>query len=207
MTDLVKRAKISYIVISCMMIVLGTVLIAVPQIGSNIVCYILGGTAILFGAAKIVGYLSKDLFRLAFQFDLSLGILLMLLGTLVICFANALYAVLPYIFGVYAIIDGIAKLQISIDAKRFGFRHWWTLVLLAIATSVAGVLSITYDLLARDALLIWLGILLICDGIENLCTVIYTVKVFKNCKKIINEDENVVDEDVNIIDGDDGIVG
>jgi len=206
MSNLVQRAKIYYIVVSCLMIALGLALIIFPQMGLNIVCYTVGALAILFGVAKIVGYFSKDLFRLAFQFDLSLGILSVLMGILVICFANAdtWYVALPYIFGVYAIIDGIAKLQTAIDAKRFGLRNWWGLVLLAILTSVAGVLSIMYDMIARDAILIWLGILLLCDGIENLCTVIYTVKTFKNYKKVAKE---VKDDIENFIDGDDGIVG
>lgn len=176
----VKCAKIAYIVSSVLMIALGLVLIIWPQIGLKIACYVVGAVACLFGIAKIVGYFSKDLFRLAFQFDLSLGILAILLGAVIIITPDTLGAALPYIFGIYALIDGIAKLQISIDAKRFGLKNWWILIMLSVLTCGAGILLMVYPNAGATLILILLGVSLIADGIENLCTVIYTVKVLKN---------------------------
>lgn len=183
----VKRAKIAYIIASSLMIALGLLFIIFPRETTAAACYVLGAVMILFGLAKIVGYFSKDLFRLAFQFDLALGLMAIILGVLVICYPNALQAMLPYVVGVYAIIDGIAKFQISVDAKRFGYKKWWILIVFALLTTAAGVLLIVYPAAGTDVLLILLGISLILDGAENLYTVLYCVKVFKNFKKDAEE--------------------
>ncbi len=75
-----KTAKIGYLVISVLFCVLGIVLIAAP--GTSVVWLgrLLGIGMIVFGAIKLVGYFSRDLFRLAFQYDLAFGILLIALG-------------------------------------------------------------------------------------------------------------------------------
>ena len=80
----IKAAKIGYIMISILLCVLGIVLIAVPDFSVTLLCRLGGGIMVLFGLVKIVGYCSKDLYRLAFQFDLAFGILLVALGVILI---------------------------------------------------------------------------------------------------------------------------
>ena len=68
--------KTGYIVISALFCVLGVVLFVmaercVPWIGRA-----LGIGMVVCGAVKLGGYFSRDLFRLAFQYDLAFGILL-----------------------------------------------------------------------------------------------------------------------------------
>ena len=60
-----KTAKIGYFVISVLFCVLGIVLITSP--GTSVVWLgrLLGVGMIVFGAIKLVGYFSRDLFRLA----------------------------------------------------------------------------------------------------------------------------------------------
>lgn len=192
---LVKGAKIAYIVSSALLMCLGLVLIIWPAIGLKIACYIVGALAILFGVAKILGYFSKDLFRLAFQFDFTLGIIAILLGILTIILPSVvddeIFAiVLAYIVGIYTIIDGIAKIQTSVDAKRFGFVNWWVLILLAALTCAAGVLLLIFPLIGAEVVLVMTGVSLLVDGIENICTVAYMVKVFKNFKPENLDSEN-----------------
>jgi len=179
----VKRAKIAYAVASALMIVLGLVLIIHPEIGITTVCYIVGALAILFGAVKIIGYFSKDLFRLAFQFDLALGIFSVILGVILIAYPGKVASAISFVYGIYAIIDSVLKLQTAYDAKKFGFARWWVIVVLSIVTCCAGLFLVLNPFEGSKALLILLGISLLADGIENLCTVIYTVRTKKTDKK------------------------
>ena len=75
-----KTAKIGYFVISVLFCVLGIVLITSP--GTSVVWLgrLLGVGMIVFGAIKLVGYFSRDLFRLAFQYDAIYGVLLIGIG-------------------------------------------------------------------------------------------------------------------------------
>ena len=79
-----KIAKIGYIVVSVLFCIAGILFIALPEISTKIVKIEIGIAAIVFGIVKLIGYFSKDLYRLAFQFDLEFGILMVVLGTIVL---------------------------------------------------------------------------------------------------------------------------
>ena len=68
-----KAAKIGYIILSVLYCVLGILLITMPELSITALGILLGIGMIVFGIVKIVGYFSKDLFRLAFQYDLAFG--------------------------------------------------------------------------------------------------------------------------------------
>lgn len=63
-------AKIGYIVLSVVFCIVGVLFVAWSDIGTQVLSRALGIAMIVFGGIKIVGYFSKDLFRLAFQFDI-----------------------------------------------------------------------------------------------------------------------------------------
>ena len=115
-----KTAKIGYFVISVLFCVLGIVLITSP--GTSVVWLgrLLGVGMIVFGAIKLVGYFSRDLFRLAFQYDLAFGILLIAIGIVTLARPNGAMSFLCIVFGIPVLADGLFKIQISLDAKRFG---------------------------------------------------------------------------------------
>ena len=63
----IHTAKVGYIIISVLLCVMGIVLIVVPNFSALLLCRIGGLLLILFGFVKIIGYCSKDVYRLAFQ--------------------------------------------------------------------------------------------------------------------------------------------
>ena len=75
-TKAIRIAKISYIILSSLFIVLGVGLIALRDLSVSLIGIAAGVMLIAFGIVKLIGYFSKDLYRLAFQFDLSLGLML-----------------------------------------------------------------------------------------------------------------------------------
>ena len=75
-----RAAKTGYIIMSVLLCVLGVVLFVWPGVSVAVIGELLGIGMIVFGAVKVAGYLSRDLFRLAFQYDLAFGVLLMALG-------------------------------------------------------------------------------------------------------------------------------
>lgn len=71
-----RAAKTSYIVLSALYCVFGVLLIAVPDFSMKLLGILVGCMMIGFDAVKLMGYFPRDLYRLAFQFDLAYGILL-----------------------------------------------------------------------------------------------------------------------------------
>ena len=79
-----RVAKTGYILMSVIFCVLGLLFILRPDRSLTVMGQVLGIAMIAFGAVKLVGYFSRDLFRLAFQYDLEFGILLIVLGVIVL---------------------------------------------------------------------------------------------------------------------------
>lgn len=173
-------AKIGYVIMSVVFCVVGILFMVWSDVSTVALGYALGGAMIVFGIIKIVGYFSKDLFRLAFQYDLELGIVLTVLGVIVL---TKPFDVMNFIFiamGIAILTDSLFKARIAYDAKRFGITVWWMILALAIVSGVIGVMLIIRPWESARMLTVLLGISLLSDGVLNLCVAISTVKIVKN---------------------------
>ena len=175
-----KIAKIGYIVMSIVFCIIGAVFIALPEPSLLSVSRMLGVAMIIFGAIKLVGYFSKDLYRLAFQFDLQFGLLMMILGIAMLVRPAKLLSTMMIALGVAIVADALFRIRIAIDAKKFGISAWWLIVIAAVLTAAFGVMVAFHPLESAKALMSMLGIALITQGILNLIVVVFTVKIIKN---------------------------
>lgn len=176
----IKAAKTGYIIISILLCVLGIVLIAVPDFSVTLLCVLGGGIMMLFGLVKIIGYCSKDLYRLAFQFDLAFGILFVVLGFILIIRTDAMVNLICIVMGICVLADALLKIQISIDSRAFGIKKWWLILAMAILTGVAGFLLIFRPSENIQIIMILFGIVLITEGVLNLITILIAVKIIRH---------------------------
>ena len=175
-----RIAKIGYIVMSVLFCLAGVLFIAMPEISTKIIGICIGISMILFGIVRLIGYFSKDLYRLAFQFDLEFGILMMILGVIVLFNPENLMAFICVAIGISILLDGLFKIRIALDSKQFGIKSWWLILALAIVTGVIGVFLIFDSVTGSELMTVILGLTLLSEGILNLSTVISTVLIVKN---------------------------
>ncbi len=175
-----RIAKIGYIITSCMFCIAGILFITLPEMSTAVIGICIGVAMIVFGIVKLIGFFSKDLFRLAFQFDLEFGILMIILGILLLFNPDKLMSFICIALGISILLDGLFKIRIAMDSKKFGIRNWWLIFALAIGTAVIGIALIFFSAAGAQVLTILLGISLLAEGILNLYTVVSTVKIIKN---------------------------
>lgn len=175
-----RIAKIGYIVMSVVFCITGALFIAQPDISTTMIGISIGIAMIVFGIVKLVGYFSRDLFRLAFQYDLEFGILLLVLGAIVLIRPDDLLTFICIAIGISILTDGLFKVQIALDSKRFGIKSWWMIFALAVAAGVVGVFLIFHSAKSAQLLTILLGVSLFAEGLLNLYTVISTVLIIKH---------------------------
>ena len=135
---------------------------------------------IVFGTIKIIGYYSRDLYRLAFQYDLEFGIVLIVIGAIVVAKP---FDVLNFIFiatGIAILSDSLFKIRIALDAKKFGVGAWWVIMAFAMLTGLIGLLLVVRPWEGVRALTVLLGVSLLFEGTLNLCVAVSTVKIIKN---------------------------
>lgn len=172
-------AKAGYVLSCVLLCALGITLIAIPDFSISMLCQVGGILLILFGCVKIIGYISKDLYRLAFQFDLAFGILLISMGAILILRTGSMVHIICSLLGLYILADALLKVQISIDSRSFGIRQWWIILAAAVITSIVGFLLIFRPYESARMAMILLGISLLSEGILNLVTVLTAVKIFR----------------------------
>ena len=178
----IREAKWFYIICSVLTAAAGIYIIIRPHSSAIFLCRLMGVLAVICGAAKIFGYISYDIYNLAFQFDLSLGIFAIIAGLVMLLRSEHVIAFLPVLIGIFILVDGVFKLQTAVDAYRFGLSGWWLFLIGSVICAILGILLITDPFYGSEALTVLVGIGIAADGIQNLFNAAYTVKIIKNKK-------------------------
>lgn len=172
-----KVAKYGYIIISAVFTLAGLVMILYPSPSQSFIGIFFGIALLVFGIIKLVGYYSRDLFRLAFQYDLQFGILLCVLGIITLIRHNEAVAFLCVAYGICIMADSLFKIRTAFEAKAFGIRQWWLTLVLAILTGLLGLLITLSPFAATRAVTILLGISFVSEGLLSLGVAISMVKI------------------------------
>lgn len=178
----VNRARIIHSILAVMLMAFGTGLILWPEQSFILVCRIAGGILIVYGIVKIICYFTRDPYQLAFQFDLAMGIFALILGITLAAIAEDMTRIFPTFIGIIFLVDAVFKIQTALDARRFGLRKWWFILILAVLAGIAGVVLIIHPLETSRFIMIVTGLNFFLDGVLNLWVVLYTVKIKRICR-------------------------
>ena len=92
---------------------------------------------------------------------------------------DAMVHILCVLLGLATLADALLKVQISIDAKRFGISKWWMILAAAIFTGVVGALLLFRPNAGAEVIMTLLGLSFLGEGILNLVTVLCAVQILK----------------------------
>lgn len=173
----IRAAKIGSILLSVLTCALGLLLALRPGLSLFLIGRLVGATMVVFGVVKLVGYFAKDLYRLAFQFDLAFGILLITVGAILLAKPLGTAGLLCAALGVVLLADGLLRVQTALDARRFGLNTWWLMLALAVITGAVGALLALCPATGAEALTQLLGISLLAEGALNLCVAVCAIKI------------------------------
>lgn len=181
-TKFIRTAKVGYIALSALLCLFGLLLIIFPDTAANVAGFICAILLIAFGIVKIIGYFSRDIYRLAFQYDLAFGLLMILLGAAMFANPGSLSSFICLSLGLYILTDSLFKIQIALDARRFGVRSWMLILISAVLAGIGGLLLVLRPTESIQVLVVMLGISLLFEGLLNLITVLTSVKVMRELR-------------------------
>ena len=171
-----KLAKAGYLIISAVFYVAGAAYIILPEVSPQTLCVISGIVLIAYGVIKIIGYFSKDLYCLAFQYDLACGMLLIVFGIITLGRSRQIIPHLSVGLGALILLDSLLSIQMSRDAKRFGLETWHIILAAAIAAGIFGGMVIISPFRTALGQHLSAGCALLAQGFKSHCVVHYTVK-------------------------------
>lgn len=177
-----KVAKYGYIFVSVCFCLVGIRILLMPTPEIATIGMIFGIAMLTFGIIKLVGYFSRDLFRLAFQDDLQFGILLIILGLITLAKRENIVSFLCVAYGISMIADGLFRAKTALEAKRFGIHSWWLTMALSILTGLIGIMILAWPQTAVAMAQTLLGLSLILEGGLSLSVAISMVKIIDHQK-------------------------
>ena len=180
MLNVWKRFKTGAIAVSCLILIMGLVMIIWPGISASIIYYILGAVFIASGIYRIVRYFNSDLLGLFFRFDLAGGIFSILAGLLMVCHPAGAEFLLPFVTGLYLITSSVFDIQTAVEMKRCLIPNWWVCLTAGIISTLFAFLLFLDPFTGNSVIMIFAGISLVIGGIESLCVIHAITKALKN---------------------------
>lgn len=184
-----RAAKIGGIIVSVLLCALGVFMMLRPEASAYALSIACGVIFILLGVMKLVGYFSKDLYRLAFQYDLAFGLLVIAVGIVILSRPGEMMGLMCIILGLCILADGLFRVQTALNAKHFGLPLWWLILVWAIVTGIMGFLLLLRPGIGGRALMIFMGAALVAEGLLNIDTIVTAVKIVKNQRQDIIDAE------------------
>ena len=179
--EFIKKAKWGYIILSVIYIILGVILLIYPSQTIDVVCRIIGVTALICGACIII----KSFFRGAASVIATIiGCLIGLVcGIILIANPSFVKSIFPVIIGIAMIADSASKLVTSFEIKKATEDGWLGVLVLSVIGLVFGFIIVFNAGAAADFVVRIIGVSLIIEAIENLCATAVVSGKFRSLKK------------------------
>lgn len=177
--DGMKRIYATSIVSSIIMLVLGILLLVKPDFVINIVSTVIGIVILIPGIVSLADY-----FKTKYNANLVIGVIACILGIVFIFNSKFVSSILPFVLGIYFIVNGISKLQYSLELRKNKVVNYMPSVITSILMLVCGVLLMLNPFGGALAITQVLGISMIIYTILDIYNMI-TIK--KEVKGIIKE--------------------
>ena len=173
MKQFFQDVKNSFLLSAAVSIILGIVLIVYPVKTSLLICYIAGALLLFGGVVALIRYIASRGEPFFFRYDLFVALVLILFGCFVIFESDLVIAFIPVVIGIILLANGLLSIQKAFNLKKTGLEKWWLEFLLALLTSVLGIIICTNPFDAVATTNIFIGICLVYSGISDLVTTYY----------------------------------
>lgn len=167
MYELLSGLKKGVVIYSIIAIIMGIILIVFPDTTSQMICYGVASIVLICGIMDFIRYFSND-FSYRFQYDLISGFLLCAIGVFMILRSDIVIMMIPFVIGLFIVIEGIMNITRSFELKKWGFERWSYDLLLSILLLILGILIVLNPFDVAIVSIIFIGICLIYDGVLNL---------------------------------------
>ena len=165
---MLRYIKTGMMLLSIAYIVIGMMLLVMPQTSLLWICYAFGAVVLITGIVCLVQYARIRGTGFTAPFMLVGGVITACIGVFTLARPQVVASFLPVVFGIFIVVDGLSRIGTAIDlAKRKG-QKWWLLLLLSLVSVALGVVLVLHPFDAAIGVTMLCGILLIVEGALNL---------------------------------------
>ena len=170
---MLRYVKNGMLLLSLLFIVLGVLLLVMPQTSLLWICYAFGAVVLCTGILCLIQYARIRGSGFAAPFLLVAGVITAGLGVFTLAQPQVVACCLQMVFGLFLLFDGCGRNGTAIDLARRRGEKWWLLLLLSLLSIALGVLLLADPFGAAVSVVMLCGVLLIVEGVINLGCVVY----------------------------------
>ena len=182
--ETLKKLVNSYLIVFVAETIIGILLLINPDIFTNTISYICGGILLTFGILKLIAYFRGD----NFETEILMAILLCASGVFIITKPDFIFKILAFFFGIYILGQGIYSIKGALLIKEYNKDNWTAPMVVAVLTTIVGLIIVLNPFGSIKATLKVLGIALIFSAAFS----IYNGMITKRkINKIQNQDDYI----------------
>ena len=187
---MLRYIKSGMMLLSIAYIIIGMMLLIMPQTSLLWICYAFGAVVLVTGIVCLIQYARIRGTGFTAPFMLVGGVITAGLGIFTLAKPQVVASFLPAVFGIFILVDGLSRVGTAIDlAKRKG-QKWWVLLLLSVVSVALGVLLVLHPFDAAVSVVMVCGILLIVEGALNLGCVLYAAMELRTMDRMASAAAN-----------------
>lgn len=176
-----KLARGGYWAMAAVFLIAGLNCLLCPALSPETL-YLFGSVILIaYGIIKLFGYFSRDVYCLAFEYDLACGIFLIALGGIALGCGTPAMTAIPYHLslglGLLILMDGLLGIQMSKDARDFGLETWRFLLFSSFAVSAFSALSLIHFFRLSSPSSVLSGIALLAECVKHLCVAFCAIQM------------------------------
>lgn len=170
-------------------LLLGMILLLVPQIEICHICYTLSGILVVTGIFLIVRYFLTEGYRDLNEYGFSLGALFVLLGMCSLVKNEEMTRAFSTLLGICILFTAITKLQTALSLKLMDKKIWLAVLLLSVLMTVASMVIIIEPKTMWIDPKVFLDITLITDGTLGMLSILLLSVTVKKYNLLREEEE------------------
>lgn len=186
-----KIATQFVISIAVIYIILGALLLFVPQIQIKTLCYLLSSILVIFGIVWIVRYFMTDAYKNINEYGFSIGVFTVILGMCALVRVEEVSNSFILFLGIAILMTSVVKLQYALDLKNLKEKTWIIMLVSALIFVICSIIIIIRPFQKKVSLFQFTYWIMIIDGIFSLLSYLFlTVIIHKNLNQIKNDESN-----------------
>lgn len=162
------NGKKSLVAASLAYVILGLVLLFFPDLTTGFICTAVGLLLLAYGVTAVISFFAGSNGSYSFQFELVLGVFAGILGGLFLVKPHLILSILPVIFGLYILIDGLTNLKRGLDMRSYGYAGWTTTLVMSVVSMVLGAVILWNPFSTHLLLVRIIGVSFLYEGIADL---------------------------------------
>lgn len=178
------------VITSVIILVLGIFLFIQPDTIIHMISIILGGIILIPGITSLIDY-----FKNKYQPSLISGVITIIIGMILIVNTKLVASILPFILGIYFIVNGINRLQYALQLKKQTI-HYSTSLVFSILIIICGILFIINPFGGALVITKVMGVFMIIYAVLDLSNTIYIKKEMGQVSRNMNMKNAVIEIEV-----------